>query len=66
MSKLPERRELRADLVQRRRQLKPAERVAAAQGLRQSLEQLSEFLTDKHVAGYWATGGELWSEKKKG
>jgi 5-formyltetrahydrofolate cyclo-ligase len=59
MSKLPERRELRADLVQRRRQLAPAERVAAAQGLRQSLEQLPEFLTDTHVAGYWATGGEL-------
>lgn len=59
MSKLPERRELRADLVQRRRQLKPAERVAAAQGLRHSLEQLPEFLTDTHVAGYWATGGEL-------
>jgi 5-formyltetrahydrofolate cyclo-ligase len=59
MSKLPERRELRADLVQRRRQLKPAERVAAAQGLRHSLEQLPEFLTDAHVAGYWATGGEL-------
>ena len=45
--------------MQRRRQLKPAERVAAAQGLRQSLEQLPEFLTDTHVAGYWATGGEL-------
>jgi 5-formyltetrahydrofolate cyclo-ligase len=59
MSKLPERRELRADLVQRRRELKPAERVAAAAGLRHSLEQLPEFLTDKHVAGYWATGGEL-------
>lgn len=59
MSKLPERRELRADLVQKRRQLKPAERVAAAQGLRHSLEQLPEFLTDKRVAGYWATGGEL-------
>jgi 5-formyltetrahydrofolate cyclo-ligase len=59
MSKLPDRRELRADLVQRRRELKPAERVAAAQGLRHSLEQLPEFLTDKHVAGYWATGGEL-------
>ncbi|QDE41049.1 5-formyltetrahydrofolate cyclo-ligase [Luteibacter pinisoli] len=59
MSKLPERRELRADLVQRRRELKPAERVAAASGLRRSLEQLPEFLTDTHVAGYWATGGEL-------
>jgi 5-formyltetrahydrofolate cyclo-ligase len=59
MSKLPERRELRADLVQRRRELKPAERVAAAAGLRRSLEQLPEYLTDKHVAGYWATGGEL-------
>ena len=59
MSKLPERRELRADLVQRRRQLTAPQRVAAAQGLRHSLEQLPEFLTDKHVAGYWATGGEL-------
>jgi 5-formyltetrahydrofolate cyclo-ligase len=50
---------MRGDLAQRRRQLSPAERIAAAQGLRSSLEQLPEFLTDARVAGYWATGGEL-------
>ncbi|MBB3227825.1 5-formyltetrahydrofolate cyclo-ligase [Luteibacter sp. Sphag1AF] len=59
MPKQSERGAIRGDLVQRRRQLKPAERVAAAQGLRHSLEQLPEFLTDVNVAGYWATGGEL-------
>jgi 5-formyltetrahydrofolate cyclo-ligase len=54
-----QRRELRGDLAERRRGLGPAERIAAAQGLRASLEQLPEFLTDERVAGYWATGGEL-------
>jgi 5-formyltetrahydrofolate cyclo-ligase len=54
-----ERRDLRSDLAKRRRLLKPAERIAAAQGLRHQLEQLPEYLTDARVAGYWATGGEL-------
>ncbi|WP_250624845.1 5-formyltetrahydrofolate cyclo-ligase [Pinirhizobacter soli] len=54
-----QRRELRGDLAQRRRDLGPAERIGAAQGLRHSLESLPEFLTDGKVAGYWATGGEL-------
>jgi 5-formyltetrahydrofolate cyclo-ligase len=46
-------------MAERRRQLSPVERIAAAQGLRRSLEQLPEYITDRHVAGYWATGGEL-------
>jgi 5-formyltetrahydrofolate cyclo-ligase len=33
--------------------------MAAAQGLRRSLEQLPEYHTDVRVAGYWATNGEL-------
>jgi 5-formyltetrahydrofolate cyclo-ligase len=34
-------------------------RIAAAQGLRRSLEHLPEYLTDARVAGYWASHGEL-------
>ena len=33
--------------------------MAAAQGLRCSLEQLPEYFTDARVAGYWASRGEL-------
>ena len=33
--------------------------MAAAQGLRHTLEQLPEYFTDAHVAGYWASHGEL-------
>jgi 5-formyltetrahydrofolate cyclo-ligase len=54
-----QRRELRQSLTERRRALPPQERIAAAQGLRRSLEQLPEFLTDNRVAGYWASTGEL-------
>jgi 5-formyltetrahydrofolate cyclo-ligase len=54
-----QRRELRQSLAERRKALAPAERIAAAQGLRRSLEQLPEYLTDARVAGYWATQGEL-------
>ena len=54
-----QRRELRKQLAERRRALSPAERIAAAQGLRRSLEQLPEYLTDVRVAGYWACDGEL-------
>jgi 5-formyltetrahydrofolate cyclo-ligase len=56
---IAERRELRQSLADRRRALAPAERIAAAQGLRRSLEQLPEYFTDARVAGYWATNGEL-------
>jgi 5-formyltetrahydrofolate cyclo-ligase len=56
---LAQRRELRRQLAQRRRALSPTERIAAAQGLRRSLEQLPEYFTDVRVAGYWASHGEL-------
>lgn len=54
-----QRRELRQRLIDQRRALAPGERIAAAQGLRRSLEQLPEYLTDARVAGYWASHGEL-------
>ncbi|WEN16051.1 5-formyltetrahydrofolate cyclo-ligase [Rhodanobacter sp. AS-Z3] len=54
-----QRRDLRQQLAERRRALAPAERIAAAQGLRRSLEQLPEYFTDARVAGYWASHGEL-------
>ncbi|HEX7814923.1 MAG TPA: 5-formyltetrahydrofolate cyclo-ligase [Dyella sp.] len=54
-----QRRELRKQLAERRRALTPAERIASAQGLRRSLEQLPEYMTDVRVAGYWACDGEL-------
>ncbi|MEO5830209.1 MAG: 5-formyltetrahydrofolate cyclo-ligase [Rhodanobacter sp.] len=54
-----QRRDLRQQLAERRRALLPAERIAAAQGLRRSLEQLPEYFTDARVAGYWASHGEL-------
>ncbi len=53
------RRELRQRLADQRRALPPSARIAAAQGLRRSLEQLPEYLTDTRVAGYWASHGEL-------
>ena len=53
------RRELRQRLAERRRALGPAQRMAAAQGLRRSLEHLPEYHTDQRVAGYWACDGEL-------
>jgi 5-formyltetrahydrofolate cyclo-ligase len=54
-----QRRHWRAALSAQRKALGAAERLAAAQGLRHSLEQLPEFLVDENVAGYWACGGEL-------
>jgi 5-formyltetrahydrofolate cyclo-ligase len=54
-----QRRDLRQRLADQRRALPPAERIAAAQGLRRSLDQLPEYLTDARVAGYWASHGEL-------
>jgi 5-formyltetrahydrofolate cyclo-ligase len=46
-------------MAARRRALAPPQRMAAAQGLRRSLEQLPEYHTDLRVAGYWAVDGEL-------
>jgi len=54
-----QRREFRQQLATRRRALPAAARLAAAQGLRRMLEQLPEYFTDSHVAGYWAVDGEL-------
>ena len=50
---------LRRELRARRDALSAAERVAAAQGLVAQVEQVPEFLTDRCIAGYWATAGEL-------
>ena len=59
MDATAQRRELRQRLAEQRRALSAAERIAAAQGLRRSLEQLPEYFTDARVAGYWASHGEL-------
>lgn len=59
MDAIAQRRELRQMLTERRRALSPTQRMAAAQGLRRSLEQLPEYHTDARVAGYWASNGEL-------
>ena len=59
MDATAQRRELRQSLADQRRALTPPQRIAAAQDLRRSLEQLPEYLTDSRVAGYWASHGEL-------
>ncbi|MFC5437402.1 5-formyltetrahydrofolate cyclo-ligase [Rhodanobacter umsongensis] len=59
MDATAQRRELRRNLAERRSALSPPERMSAAQGLRRSLGQLPEYLTDARVAGYWASHGEL-------
>ena len=56
---MTERDALRLRLRQQRERLGPAERIAAANGVAATLEQLPEFLVDTRVAGYWAVGGEL-------
>jgi len=53
------RAELRARLRAERAALAPQQRIAAAQSLHATLEQLPEFLVDTRVAGYWAVGGEM-------
>lgn len=50
---------LRASLRAKRAGLGASERVAAANGVVASLEQLPEFHVDQRIAGYWAVGGEL-------
>ena len=53
------RQALRSVLQARRDAATPAQRITAAQGLRSTLEQIPEFLTDANIGGYWATSGEL-------
>jgi 5-formyltetrahydrofolate cyclo-ligase len=56
---LNDRNDVRARLRAQRERLSPPERIAAANGLAATLEQLPEFLVDTRVAGYWAVGGEM-------
>ncbi|SFN22040.1 5-formyltetrahydrofolate cyclo-ligase [Dokdonella immobilis] len=53
------RQSLRAELRARRKALHASERIAAANGVAESLEQLADFLVDHRIAGYWAIDGEL-------
>lgn len=50
---------LRAEMSARRAALGAAARIAAAEAVARSLEQLPEFMVDPAVAGYWAIRGEL-------
>ena len=50
---------LRARLREQRAQLAPRARIAAAEAVADTLEQLPEFVVDARVAGYWAVGGEV-------
>lgn len=54
-----QRRQWREHMAERRRALTPPQRMTAAQAVRRQLEQLPEFLVDRRIAGYWASGGEL-------
>ena len=53
------RRALRHDLRERRRALPPATRIAAAEALAARLLALPFAPTTGHVAGYWASDGEI-------
>jgi 5-formyltetrahydrofolate cyclo-ligase len=59
MTDMHDRSALRAELRARRAAVPAAERVAAARAVVAQLERIPEFLTDRRIAGYWATGGEL-------
>lgn len=50
---------LRKHMREQRAELGAPQRMAAAQGLRRSLEQLPEFMRASRIAGYWASGGEI-------
>ncbi|HET6912788.1 MAG TPA: 5-formyltetrahydrofolate cyclo-ligase [Rhodanobacteraceae bacterium] len=53
------RSKLRADMAARRAALGAPARIAAAEGVMRSLEQLPEFMVDPDIAGYWAVRGEV-------
>ncbi len=53
------RKSLRAKLRARRKALSATERIAAANGVANSLESLADFVVDRRIAGYWAIDGEL-------
>lgn len=50
---------LRARMRAGRQQLAPTERMAAAQGLRRSLDQLPAWSCARRIGGYWACAGEM-------
>jgi 5-formyltetrahydrofolate cyclo-ligase len=56
---ITDRRELRKTLRNARALLTPAQRIAAASGVAEQLEQIPEFIVDPNIAGYWAVVGEL-------
>lgn len=53
------RQQLRQRLREQRAGLSAAERIAAAQGLLQQLQQLPELTVDERIGGYFAVNGEL-------
>jgi 5-formyltetrahydrofolate cyclo-ligase len=50
---------LRTELREKRAAIPASDRIAASTALLAHLEAIPEFLTDTHVAGYWAVAGEL-------
>jgi 5-formyltetrahydrofolate cyclo-ligase len=54
-----ERQQLRLRLREQRANLPAAQRIAAAQGLLQQLQQLPELSVDERIGGYFAVNGEL-------
>lgn len=54
-----ERQQLRLRLREQRASLPAAQRIAAAQGLLQQLQQLPELRVDERIGGYFAVNGEL-------
>jgi len=59
VSFIPDRSELRKRLRALRLRLSAGERIAAAEALAATLDQLPEFLVDARIAGYWAVAGEM-------
>ncbi len=55
----PQRQALRTHLASMRTGLAASDRISAAAGLRNSLDQLPEFMVDERIAGYWTHAGEL-------
>jgi 5-formyltetrahydrofolate cyclo-ligase len=53
------RKTLRAELRARRKALGASDRIAAANGVAGTLDQLADYLVDTRIAGYWAIDGEL-------
>jgi 5-formyltetrahydrofolate cyclo-ligase len=54
-----DRSELRARLLAQRRAMNAGQRIAAAENLAASLQNLPQFSAVRTIAGYWATDGEM-------